>query len=435
MEQMAMQKEAREELRRRKQNRRRFSPGDWFFAAVLLLVIIGSVNVYSSTFYMNLRTDGEIAFHLKRHLAYVGMGAFFGWCTYKLNYRNLRKQLWFWGLVTIALLIVVAVAGLTVNGARRWIAIAGFTFQPSEMAKIVGIMWASSYLAKLRDRERPVRLWASLFKKIPFFGSKKKQGEYSIIEDWKPLLFPLLCGVMVFRQPDLGTVIIILGVPVFLYIIAGQPLREIFGTFVVSVIAFAAAVVVAPYRMERLRAWYDPFSYARDIGYQATQSIIAIGSGGLFGQGAGRGHSKFAYLPEQFTDFAYAVFAQEWGFFASLLIPLLFVVMLWCGWRIASETKDRYGKYLVYGLTFLFTGQAFYNIAMCAGLLPVTGVPLPFISYGGSAMVMNLIAVGMVLGVERKTIEMKKAEEKYAQVRAVSEGRPRRWRPPQKNRS
>ena len=147
------------------------------------------------------------------------------------------------------------------------------------------------------------------------------------LAEWQPLLWPLVFGALIFLQPDFGTVILVLGVPLLLYFLAGLPQLEIVGTLIAAAILFVAGVIAAPYRMQRLIAWYDPFSYARDLGYQVVQSIIAVGSGGFLGQGFGQGLSKFAYLPEQHTDFAYAVFAQEAGFWLAVFVPLAFLAL------------------------------------------------------------------------------------------------------------
>lgn len=431
--------------RRRKQNRRsfwgalghrlhlrKFGYGDWFFVAVLFLLIVGTVNVFSSTFYMNLRSSAGIASDLFRHALFLVLGAIGGALVYWFNYQSLRKSMTLWIGITVLMLLLVQVAGLTVNGARRWIALGGFTFQPSEVAKLVGIMCTASGLALRVERGEPVRLWQSLGGAVLALVKGQWERVKLFRAEWQPLLWPLVFGAFIFLQPDFGTVILVLGVPLLLYFLAGLPKLEIVGTLIAAAIFFAGGVKFAPYRMQRLIAWYDPFSYARDLGYQVVQSIIAVGSGGFLGQGLGRGLSKFAYLPEQHTDFAYAVFAQEVGFWLAVLVPLAFLALLFTGFKIAGRARDQYGAYLVYGLVTLLVGQGLYNTAMTLGVLPVTGVPLPFISYGGSAMVVNLISVGMILGVERKTRELEEREAHWAKVRALSEGIPpnRRWQPP-----
>ena len=411
---------------------RKFGYGDWVFVVVLFLLIVGTVNVFSSTFYMNLRSSAGIASDLFRHALFLALGAICGALVYRFNYQNLRKSMTLWIGITVLMLLLVQVAGLTVNGARRWIALGGFTFQPSEVAKLVGIMCTASGLALRVERGEPVRLWQSLGGALGAAGKQQWKRMKIFLAEWQPLLWPLVFGALIFLQPDFGTVILVLGVPLLLYFLAGLPQLEIVGTLIAAAILFVAGVIAAPYRMQRLVAWYDPFSYARDLGYQVVQSIIAVGSGGFLGQGFGQGLSKFAYLPEQHTDFAYAVFAQEAGFWLAVFVPLAFLALLFTGFKIAGRARDHYSSYLVYGLVTLLVGQGLYNTAMTLGVLPVTGVPLPFISYGGSAMVVNLISVGMILGVERKTRELEEREAHWAKVRALSEGIApnRRWQPP-----
>lgn len=412
-----------------------FSVGDLLFTAVLVLLVLGTLNVFSSTFYMNLRESGTISYYLIRHLIYIALGSGLGWFVYKWDYRTLRMAVPALSVGIIILLVMVLVFGVTVNGARRWLNFGFFTFQPSELAKLFAVMWAASQLTQLHEQKRLPRLWLSLFQTLShLFGGRFKEARRAL-KAWRPLVMPLLFAICVYLQPDLGTVIFILGVPLLLYFLAGLPLVEIIATAVIGLLGFALAVIAAPYRWERVVAWYDPFSYARDLGYQVVQSIIAVGSGGILGQGFGQGHSKFAYLPEQYTDFAYAVFAQETGFFLSLVVPLLFFVILYCGWRIAARSQDRYGRYLAYGLTFMLVGQGLYNIAMCMGMVFVTGVPLPFISYGGSALVTNLIIVGVLLGIERKNRELAAEKAKREKVNALNADLkpPNRWEVPARN--
>lgn len=381
--------------------------------AVFLLIAIGTLNVYSSTQYMSLRLDGSTTYYLLSHLRGVAIGLFGGWLAYRIDYRSAREG----GLLglrsalvlTFVLLVTVLLVGVTINGARRWIYFGVFNFQPSEMAKVFAVMWAASELAYLRDANRPVTLIRSLHAWLGnFFNKRAVSGERVTLREWRPLAVPLVFAGLVFVQPDFGTSLLVLLGPLLLYFIAGLPWREIIITLVVALIGGAAAVAAAPYRLARLIAWYDPFQYAQDLGYQAVQSIIAVGSGGFFGQGFGRGLSKFAYLPEQYTDFAYAVWAQETGFFFSLFVLLLITVIWFCGLRIAQTAEDRYGRYLCYGLTLLLVAQGVYNIAMTMGVMPVTGVPLPFISYGGSALLFNSVAVGTVLNVDRVTKEKRR---------------------------
>lgn len=398
---------------------RSITPAMWVEGLVALLVVIGAGNVWSATAYMNVHAGDESTHHFVRHLIFIVVGVFSGAAArWAARSRLLRQGGTLWALTvgTVILLVLVPLAGVTVNGARRWLPIGPLTFQPSEVAKFVAIMWSAKYLAALHERKRPIRLWGSLLDTI--------RGRGRGWADWKPLVAPLVFGILVFIQPDFGTVLIILGVPIMLYMLAGLSIKEIAGTLGALVLFFIAAVAAAPYRMERLIAYYDPFRYAQDLGYQSVQSIIAVGSGGLLGQGVGRGHSKYAYLPEQYTDFAFSVFAQEWGFFGSVAVVAIFVALLILGWRMAARTHDRYGRYFIYGLTALLTGQGLYNIGMTTGIMPVTGVPLPFISFGGTSMVVCLTAVGTILGIWSVTCEKEDRRARERRRDALTAGRP-----------
>ena len=396
-------------------------PATLMFWLVVILVGIGAGNVVSSTAYMNLHAGEAATHHLLRHITFIGVGGISGvaaWWAVRTRLMRQPLTLAVLTIVTVLLLAMVLIAGVTVNGARRWLPIGSLTFQPSEVAKFVAVLWSAKYLAVLRQRKQPIRLWGVLRDML--------HKQWSHWKDWKPLIIPFIFAVEVFRQPDFGTVLIILGVPIMLYIIAGLSLKEIGATLAALVIFFVGAVMDAPYRMERLIVYYDPFRYARDLGYQSVQSIIAVGSGGLVGQGAGRGHSKYAYLPEQYTDFAFSVFAQEQGFLGSVLVLACFVGILWLGWRMAMRTPDRYGRYCIYGLTALLAGQGLYNIGMTVGIMPVTGVPLPFISFGGTSMVMCLTAVGTIIGIWQVACEKRERLARALHREALTGGRPLR---------
>ncbi len=405
--------------------------GLWLTVAVIILVGIGTANVGSATFYMNLHAGDWVGSHLVRHIVFVFVGVVTAAAAYgvvKSRWLHQDGVLHILGLVTLLLLLAVYLVGVEVNGARRWIPIGPLTFQPSEVAKFIAIMWSAKYLAVLRKQKRPIRLLGSLADGIrrlkgPFATFWRRLAD-AMWAEWKPISLPLAFALAVIFQPDMGTTVLIVGFPIMLYILAGLPGKEIIGTLAVAILLGAGLVFVAPYRLERLIAYYDPFRYAQDIGYQSVQSIIAVGSGGLLGQGFGRGHSKYAYLPEQYTDFAYSVWAQEAGFFLSLLVVLLFVAILLLGWRMAMRTQDRYGRYCIYGLTAMLAGQGLYNIGMTIGIMPVTGVPLPFISFGGTSMVVCLTAVGTILGIWQLTREKEERRERERRREALTAGRP-----------
>ena len=204
------------------------------------------------------------------------------------------------------------------------------------------------------------------------------------------------------------------GVPLLMALVLLVPPRRWLWIVPPTVLAAFAIGMLQPYRMKRLEVWYDPWSDARDAGYQMVQSLSTIGSGGIFGMGFGGGVSKYEYLPEAHTDFAFAIFSQEHGFFGVLLIFFLFAVLLITCMRVAARAADTFGQVLALGIVFLVLGQALANLAMVAGLLPVVGVPLPFISYGGSSLIVTMAGMGMLLGIADRSqgapVQKKKTE-------------------------
>ena len=222
----------------------------------------------------------------------------------------------------------------------------------------------------------------------------------------------LVMAFLVYREPDFGTACIVFGVPLLMaLVLLDGPLLWLWIVPVTFGLAFAIGTL-QPYRMKRIDVWFDPWSDARDAGYQMVQSLSTIGSGGIFGMGFGDGVSKYEYLPEAHTDFAFAIFSQEHGFFGVLLIFFLFAVLLITCMRVAARAKDTFGQVLALGIIFLVLGQALANLAMVAGLLPVVGVPLPFISYGGSSLIVTMAGMGMLLGIADRSQDAPPAKKK-----------------------
>ena len=329
-----------------------------------------------------------------------------------------------WVGFTLVLLLLVFLAGHRANGATRWIMLAGFSLQPSEVAKVTGLIWTASFLSKRIQKGEKITLIKRFLR--PFFhvfDMKKKENTFrSMIAYFWPLYGPLAMALFVLIQPDMGTAGMILLFPVLLYVLAGLPIFEIFLGVGVAVFTFVLLVIAAPYRMDRVVVLWDPFSYAANRGYQTVQSLIAVGSGGLFGQSVGEGMSKFLYLPEQYTDFAYAVFSQEFGFIGSVFVLILYLIFLLAGFAAARKLKETYAALLVYGLTMLISVQGIVNIAMVIGCFPVTGIPLPFISYGGSSLLMNIISVALIYGTTVQSLRETDLEERKRRI-AQMEGR------------
>lgn len=396
----------------------------WMLIAAAILIAIGAMNVYNATYYMNMAAgDGPYA-HFLKHITILAGSLILGAGVAKLPKGFIRGGAVIWVGFTLVLLLLVVVAGHRANGATRWIMLAGFSLQPSEVAKVTGLIWAASFLAKRIRKGEKITLVKRFFR--PFFhfaDRKKKENTFrSMIGYYLPLYGPFAMALLVLAQPDMGTAGMIVLFPLLLYVLAGLPLFELFLGVGVAVFTFVLLVIAEPYRMNRVIVLWDPFMYAGNLGYQTVQSLIAVGSGGFFGQSIGEGMSKFLYLPEQYTDFAYAVFSQEFGFIGSFFVLILYLVFLLSGFSAARKLKETYAALLVYGLTMLISVQGIVNIAMGIGCFPVTGIPLPFISYGGSSLLMNIISVALIYGTTVQSLRETDLEERKRRI-AQMEGR------------
>lgn len=396
----------------------------WMLIAAAILIAIGAMNVYNATYYMNMAAgDGPYA-HFLKHITILAGSLILGAGVAKLPKGFIRGGAVIWVGFTLVLLLLVVVAGHRANGATRWIMLAGFSLQPSEVAKVTGLIWVASFLAKRIRKGEKITLVKRFFRPVFHFADRKKKENTfrSMIGYYLPLYGPFAMALLVLAQPDMGTAGMIVLFPLLLYVLAGLPLFELFLGVGVAVFTFVLLVIAEPYRMNRVIVLWDPFMYAGNLGYQTVQSLIAVGSGGFFGQSIGEGMSKFLYLPEQYTDFAYAVFSQEFGFIGSVFVLILYLVFLLAGFSAARKLKETYAALLVYGLTMLISVQGIVNIAMVIGCFPVTGIPLPFISYGGSSLLMNIISVALIYGTTVQSLRETDLEERKRRI-AQMEGR------------
>ena len=347
---------------------------------MVILLVTGTINVFSSSYVLAAMNFENPYYFLQRHLQWLLLGTIACWLCRRMNYQRLRG-LMFIGLgINLFLLVAVLFVGTTINGAQRWIALGPLSFQPAEFAKLMGVLMGSFSISAVLAKER-----------------------FRMDRDWPRVAIPfgaiLLMAFLVYREPDFGTACIVFGVPLFMALVLLVPPRRWVLILIPVALAALAIGTLQPYRMKRMEVWLDPWSDARNAGYQMVQSLSTIGSGGIFGMGFGDGVSKYEYLPEAHTDFAFAIFSQEHGFFGVLLIFFLFAVLLVASIRVATRAKDTFGQVLALGIVFLVVGQALANLAMVAGLLPVVGVPLPFISYGGSSLIVTMAGMGMLLGI------------------------------------
>ena len=358
-----------------------------------ILLVTGTINVFSSSYVLAAMNFENPYYFLQRHLQWLLLGTVACWLCRRINYQRLRG-LMFIGLgINLFLLVAVLFVGTTINGAQRWIALGSLSFQPAEFAKLMGVLMGSFSISAVLAKER-----------------------FRMDRDWPRVAIPfgaiLLMAFLVYREPDFGTACIVFGVPLFMALVLLVPPRRWVLILIPVALAALAIGTLQPYRMKRMEVWLDPWSDARNAGYQMVQSLSTIGSGGIFGMGFGDGVSKYEYLPEAHTDFAFAIFSQEHGFFGVLLIFFLFAVLLVASIRVATRAKDTFGQVLALGIIFLVVGQALANLAMVAGLLPVVGVPLPFISYGGSSLIVTMAGMGMLLGIADRSKDAAPVKQK-----------------------
>ena len=370
--------------------------------AFSLLIIIGTSNVFSSTFVEDMAEGGSAYGHLIRQGVYLALGLAPAIFVYKKDYHMWKKWSVRLLLFTAVLLIAVLFAGIVVNGARRWLGAGGFTFQPSEIAKLAIILFTADKLAPLWDKNGHIEFFSPLSAFFPAKSGKPPRWKRIRFVPHPLLLPPLALAILVFRQPDAGTALVILFLPLVMFWVSGASILKARGPLLGTLAVGIVYLLSAPYRMNRIISWYDPWSYEKTLGYQTVQGLIAIGSGGVMGQGLGEGISKFSYLPEAHTDFAFAVLAQEWGLRGSVFMLVLFSMIIYFGCNCAWNTRDTFGKLLAVGITMYFGGQGMINLAMVSGILPVVGVPLPFISYGGTSLLLNMVAAALLLNIAHR---------------------------------
>ncbi len=344
---------------------------------MVVLLILGTINVFSSSFIIAEAEFDSPYFFLKRHLINIAIGFVAFIICFKVDYHKWRGLMPFILLFTIISLILVLIIGPVVNGARRWLPLVVAQFQPAEFAKLVSIMIMAAYLAMSVRRNLEIKFFTA---------------QIGIIA---------VMTILTEQEPDMGTASIILGIPLIMLIVAGLHWKKILLLFGATIIGIIGLIYRQPYRLERLKVTYDPWSDAQNYGYQTVQSLSAIGSGELTGMGLGVGVSKYDYLPEAHTDFAFAIFCQENGFLGAIFVFLLFAALTIYATRIASRARDEYGQILSMGIMILIVGQAVANLLMVGGIFPVVGVPLPFISYGGTSLIVTMASIGILANIGR----------------------------------
>lgn len=349
------------------------------FLATFLLVCASVVMVYSASAVLAMEKLGNPYYYLFKQGAWTVLGIFVLLVSMRIDYRNLRQPVVIWtavGVIGLALVLVLFMPER--GGSRRWFALGGATLQPSEFAKLAIIMFTAALLERRMHRVDDVR--------------------YSLL----PIAIAtgVLCG-LVLLEPDFGTALTIFAIVGVMIFAAGLSYRYIAGAGLVLLPAIAAILIAEPYRLRRVLSFLNPEADPTGVGYQAIQAKIAVGKGGLLGAGLMDGTQKLFYLPAPHTDFIFAVIGEELGLIGATLIVVCFGIIAWRGFRAAVLAPDRFGAFLAIGLTTMIVLQAFFNLSVVLGLVPNKGIPLPFVSAGGSSLLINLMGMGILLNVSQ----------------------------------
>lgn len=359
---------------------RRKDPDFTIFLVIIILVGIGLVMVFSASYVMSAEERGDPYFFLRRQAFWALLGLIGLYFFSRFDYRKLKRLSPVLVLISFALLTAIYIPGLgvEVNEATRWIGFGGFTIQPSEFTKLAIIIFTAAFLSSKSIRME--NFWSSSFVPLAVMG---------------------LSFVFIMGQPDLGSALVIAMGTVLVIFISGIPLKHMAGMGAVLAPAAGYLMISAPYRLQRLTTFMDPWADIRGAGWQIIQSLYALGPGGLFGVGLGRSRQKLYYLPEPHNDFIFAIIGEELGLTGALAVLFLFFILIWRGLRVSLSVPDSFGSLLAAGITFLIGIQVIINIGVVTGTLPVTGLNLPFISAGGSSLFFNLCSIGILLNISR----------------------------------
>ena len=352
----------------------------YLFITVLILSIFGLLMIYSSSYiWAEYKFDNSFHYVIYQGI-FVVVGIILMIILSKINYQIYYKYSTFLLITAFALLILVLIPGIgsVRNGSRSWFGIGSLGVQPSEFAKLCLIIFTSKYLSK----------------------SNK------FIKDYKKGVIPILAVLMlmfglIMLEPDFGTGMIIVVSIIALLFIAGVNMKFFIILGLLGVVGIIVLIAIAPYRMDRITSFLDPWSDPLGTGFQIIQSLYAIGPGGLLGNGFLKSRQKHFYLPEPQTDFIFSIISEEFGVLGVIIVTSLFAVILYRGIKTSLNTDDLFAKYLSFGLTFQIIVQAILNLAVVIGLVPVTGVTLPFLSYGGSSLLMSCLSIGIILNISK----------------------------------
>ncbi|MFA5180773.1 MAG: rod shape-determining protein RodA [Syntrophales bacterium] len=351
---------------------------DWpLLGIVLAICLIGVVNIYSTGFSL---TTAKAPLYLKQ-IQWIILGLFFMLITLSVDHRILIQYAYIIHAVAILMLIFVTFYGYTTHGSQRWLAFGGFSFQPSELVKLTLILSLARY-----------------------FSDHGTQTRYSIKDLLTPFFILLVPFLFIVRQPDLGTALMMLIIFISMILFVGIRIKDLLIAGSTGLLLMPLAwLFLKDYQKERILTFFDPERDPLGSGYHIIQSMIAIGSGGFLGKGYLKGtQTQLKFLPEQQTDFVFSVFAEEWGFIGGVVLMILFLSLILWGFKIAQYSRDLSGTLIAYGITIMIFWGVFINIGMVLGILPVVGIPLPFLSYGGSSVVVLMMATGMLINISMR---------------------------------
>jgi len=351
-----------------------------FFITALILVCVGMVMIYSASAIYAMERYKDSAFFLKRHLSFVLIGAILGFAAMSFDYRKLRKYSLPLLLISFFLLVAVLIPGIgrEVSGARRWFRFKFISFQPSELANLAMVVYAADFLTRRRDEVRAH--WKAFLPVMAVLG---------------------MVALLIMMQPDLGTTVALCSVVFVMLFVAGVKFQYLLSIVLCSLPALYVLIFSVPYRRARIMTFLNPWADPQKNGFQIIQSQVALGSGGIFGTGLGHSRQKLFYLPAAHTDFILSIIGEEMGLLGTLAIIFLFVIFIRLGLKIIRNASDNFGYFLSLGLLTMICLKAMVNIGVSCGILPTKGLPLPFISYGGSSFIFDLVSVGLLLNVAR----------------------------------
>jgi len=376
----------------------------WLFSATIGLALFGVVMVYSASAVIAQQENHSQFHYVLKQTLWTSIGFFAMFIAMRFDYQNLNRRWIVYGSLILTILLLVAVFGFSpVNGARRWIKLRGFSIQPSEIAKLVLALFLARFL------------------------QQRAGDESSFWRTFLPCLIVLgVIAGLVAKEPDLGTALMLAIIGFTICFAAGLRPRHLVYAVVPALLYVGKMLIFTPFRMKRLSAFIDPWADSQGTGYQVVQSLIAVGSGGSHGLGFAQGKQKLLFLPFAHSDFIFAVVGEELGLVGALIIVFVFAIFLWRGMRAALHAPDRFGMLLGIGIVVSIVAQALLNMSVVLALLPTKGIPLPFISYGGSSIVPTLAGVGILLNISQYAALGKRASFDEGDYEDDFEAEPRR---------